>query len=550
MPIRTFIDVTSIQEFVFLSNRLTDAVAGSALVEKATGRNGVLGELAPKLGGKVIIAAGGNAQIRFGDMPSARRFAAEYSRGLLERAPGLDVVIRHREYADGELAKTIKELQRDITKAKLTREPSVRPLGLSVTAECSETRLPATCIMRRTTDEPPVLAATSIEARRGSNLRHLSDTVFPSFQEGEGPVVDLAYPLDIDNLGRSRTDTSLIGIVHVDGNKMGSRLAQWLEEQSEGGVSDEVLDAEYGRISEAIDELSKRCSKAISERIRDAIRWKPGLSREEGPTQSPGRSEGSYVLYSSILGEEFPLKRIRERARDIVYLPVRPIIAGGDDITLVCDGRIALDLAETMLRCFMENPIYGLGEVTASAGVAIGRSHSPFRKLYNVAERLCKSGKHYLHENGISDDSCIDWHIGLPGTTDIETLRKRSYTSPDGTYRLTCRPYSLGAKPSERETWTWFKGTILGTKYAHDKKTRGLFSEDWQRHRTKVNSLRTALINGPDAVERTVESWNVLASIPPLPGEDELARRGFIGKRTPLLDAIELMDIHFPLGRE
>lgn len=546
MPVRTFIDITGIQEFVFLSNRLSDAVAGSVLVEWATGRNGVLSELAPKNGGEVKIAAGGNAQIRFGDMPSARRFAAEYSRGLLERAPGLDAVIRHREYADNELAKTIKALQRDIRKAKLTREPSVRPLGLSVTAECSETRLPATCIVRRTTDEPPILTASSIEARRCSSLRQFSDPVFPSFQEGEGPVVDLVYPLDIDNLGRSRADTSLIGVVHVDGNKMGSRLAKWLEEQSERGVSDEVLEAEYGKISGAIDELSKRCSKAISERIRDAIRWRPRSSLGEGSTQSPGKAEGSYVLYSSILGEEFPLKRVRERARDIVYLPVRPIIAGGDDITFVCDGRIALDLAETMLRRFMENPIYGLGKVTASAGIAIGKSHTPFKRLYDVAERLCKSAKHHLHEKRLNG-SCMDWHIGLPRVDSVDALRKQVYTSPDGAYRLTCRPYPLGTSPDEAETWTWLSETILGSR---GRKTTALFSEDWQRHRTKLNSLRTGLINGPDAVERAVESWGVLAGIPPLPGGDDLARRGFIGTRTPFLDAIELIDIHFPLGKE
>lgn len=546
MPVLTFIDITGIQEFVFLSNRLSDAVAGSVLVERATGRNGVLSELAPKNGGEVIIAAGGNAQIRFGDMASARRFAAEYSRGLFERAPGLEAVIRHREYADNELARTIKALQRDITKAKLTREPSARPLGLSVTAECSETRLPATCIVRQATDEPPILAASSIEARRCSSLRQSSDPVFPSFQEGKGPVVDLIYPLDIDNLGRSRTDTSLIGVVHVDGNRMGSRLAQWLEEQSERGVSDEVLEAEYRKISGAIDELSKRCSKAISERIRDAIRWRDGSSLGEGSTQSPGKAERAYVLHSSILDEDFPLKRVREGARDVVYLPVRPIIAGGDDITFVCDGRIALDLAETMLRCFMENPIYGLEKVTASAGVAIGKSHAPFKRLYDVAERLCQSAKHHLHEQRL-DDSCMDWHIGLPRVDSIDALRKQVYTSPDGAYRLTCRPYPLGTSPDQAETWTWLSETILGSR---SRNTTALFGEDWQRHRTKLNSLRTALINGPDVVEKSVESWNVLSGIPRLPGGNDLARRGFIGRHTPFLDAIELIDIHFPLGKE
>lgn len=337
-------------------------------------------------------------------------------------------------------------------------------------------------------------------------------------------------------------------MVHVDGNKVGSRLADWLKEKNKNGASDEQVEGEYKKVSQAIDELALGCLIHIRKRIIDAVRWRPSYSSEDGPIGNQGNDAGDYVLYNGPLDRVFALKRVREKGRDIVYLPIRPIIEGGDDITFVCDGRIALDLAETALRYFMQANIYGLGQVTASAGVAIGKSHTPFARLYGAAEVLCKSAKRHLHEKDI-DDSCMDWHIGTAGVTDIEAQRERSYTTPDRKYHLTCRPYPLGSSPDEPDTWTWFNETILGTHVDPDK-VPGLLSNTWQRHRTKINSLRTALVYGPDSVERAIESWSILAELPSLPGGDALAKRGYLGKRTPFLDAIELMDIHFPLGKE
>jgi hypothetical protein len=550
MPVLTFIDAIGIQSFVFLSNKLRDAVAGSEMISEVLGnssRNSTLGVIANGLGGETIMAAGGNALVRFDDMASAREFAARCSRALLEKAPGLDVVISHCGYNSGDLAKAIRDVHRGIQKAKFERVPSACLPALSVIAECSKTRLPATAVIRQPGDEPPVPLSDPIASRR-LVLKQSSDTVCPGFTEGGGPGVDLCYPLDIDNMGRTRADTSLLGVVHVDGNKVGSRLADWLKEQSKNGAPDEQVEDGYKKVSQAIDEMAHGCLAHIRERIIGAVRWQSSSSSEDAPTGNQGNNAGDYVLYSVPLNRGFALKRVREKDRDIVYLPIRPIIVGGDDITFVCDGRIALDLAETALRYFMQAKICGLGQVTASTGVAIGKSHTPFARLYDTAAALCKSAKRYLHKENIND-SCMDWHIGTAGVTDVEAQRERSYTTPDRKYHLTCRPYPLGSSPDEPETWTWLNETILGIKQADNNRGHGLLKDSWQRHRTKINSLRSALVYGPDSVERAIESWSILAEVPLLPGGDVLAKCGYLGRRTPFLDAIELMDIHFPLGK-
>ncbi|MEW6227511.1 MAG: hypothetical protein AB1700_05360 [Bacillota bacterium] len=544
MPVLTHIDVTGIQAFVFLSNRLRDAVAGSVLVEKATdtGVDGILNTIANRFGGNVIMAAGGNALTRFDDMSSARSFTAAYSRTILECAPGLEVAICHHEYLRGELAKAIRVIRRDMVEAKFNRESSTPVIGLSVVAQCAETRLPAADVLQGPGGEPPVPVSAAIAARRRQAPQPAA--AICAFREGKGPTVDLCYPMDIDNLGRTRADTSLLGVVHIDGNKMGSRMAEWTEKQIEAGASDEEVQLRYGEISRAIDDLAKQTLQSICEHILTAIRWQSASSQEPDSGSSQVAGNGSYVLYSETLGKGFPLRQANGRATNAVYLPIRPIIVGGDDITFVCDGRIALDLAEVALRHFMRTAIHGIGRVTASAGIAMGKSHTPFARLYEVSEALCQSAKQHLHKNHL-DDSCMDWHIGLSGITDAEALRKRTYTSPDGKYRLTCRPYPLGDGPDAPETWTWLNRTILGSRNAG-----GLFGSVWQRHRNKISSLRDALVNGPASVERTVESWNILSDTLSLPGGPALSRRGYVEDRTPFLDAIELLDIHYPLGKE
>ncbi len=139
MPVLTGIDVLGVQRYVFASNRLRDVVAASWLVHWAIAVDGALHES----GGDVLLASGGNAIVRFADLGSARNFAARYTRRLYDEAPGLEVVVVHRGFDDGGLASALGRLQVDIARAKLERVPSAPQLGLSVTAACRITGLPA-----------------------------------------------------------------------------------------------------------------------------------------------------------------------------------------------------------------------------------------------------------------------------------------------------------------------------------------------------------------------------------------------------------------------
>jgi hypothetical protein len=246
-------------------------------------------------------------------------------------------------------------------------------------------------------------------------------------------------------------------------------------------------------------------------------------------------STGRPEIASRLPGRRFEL----HAADGVVHLPVRPVILSGDDLTFVCDGQLALDLAGVALAAFERTAVPLLGQVRACAGVAIARTHAPILPVYELAASLCDSAKQHVRDQQ-EDASALDWHIGLisPHAT-LDQIRRRQYGS--GSRRLTCRPYRLGRAPEgsqEPGTWHWLSDVLLSD-------TTGFHGSAWAERRSKVRDLGELAREGPEAVAAAVEAWAVTSPGVRLP--PGLPVNGYLPGGTPLLDAIELFDIHFPL---
>lgn len=520
MPVLTLVDTLGIQSFVFASNRLKDIAGGSWLIDQATATRGWISELGYQ--NHLLVGAGGNLLLKFAGETEAKQFAARFSRKVIDTAPGLEVAIVHEEYTTGRLASAIRRVQIAIEREKLERRPGVPLLGLGVTATCRETQLPATA----TDPDAGVPLAAGVVARRAhtdkqdQRWRELLLKSWPSFSHSQGPRIELAFPRDLDELGRSRGDTSLMGVVHIDGNGIGQKIKQWLEKCIEDGTTEATVAEQYRDISHKLAALAENALQAIVRRVIGAITW----------NSQPGR----YELHSTKLKRSFVLPT--DKAEKKLFLPLRPILLGGDDLTFVCDGRIALDLAATALAQFENATIPHLsGSVRACAGVALIKTHTPFARAYDLAENLCVSAKKYLRDKNLPDDSALDWHIGFSSPTEtLSDLRRRQYAGDTLTYR----PYRLGRSP-EPGTWKWLADVMLGTQ-------GNGFHAVWQTHRSKLKALREIAADGSQAVEEAMKAWQVAHRHLVLP---DGMQNGFIGPRTPLLDAIELLDVHFSLDQ-
>ena len=76
-------------------------------------------------------------------------------------------------------------------------------------------------------------------------------------------------------------------------------------------------------------------------------------------------------------------------------LPFRPLVVGGDDVTVIARARDAFTFTRSFLEAFEKsteaNP--AVGRLTAAAGICFVRPGHPFHAAHRIAEDLCKSAK-------------------------------------------------------------------------------------------------------------------------------------------------------------
>lgn len=145
----------------------------------------------------------------------------------------------------------------------------------------------------------------------------------------------------------------LVALVHADGNGIGRWLA--------GAQLDA---AKFRTFSEALKEATQRAAAAATEAIRAA---------------------------GAVYGRE----------RNV--LPMRPLVLGGDDVTLLISARWALPWTQRFLEKFEEHTgglsiqadIASPG-FTAAAGIVFCKRNWPLAQAHALAEELCSSAKRRL----------------------------------------------------------------------------------------------------------------------------------------------------------
>ncbi|MGB3510614.1 MAG: hypothetical protein WBA93_15535 [Microcoleaceae cyanobacterium] len=527
----TILDTTGIQSYIFNSNRLRENIGASYLVEWST-KDLVEDKLAelgiPKdrqyepiessgLIAELIYAAGGNATILFKSMNDAKKFTKKLSRQILVEAPGLNIVAAHTEFdwEENSLYEKVKYLQEEeLEKQKRARIPSVPLLGLGVTAFCKSTQLPAVNTSRGylNADESDIylisretegkLKVTSPQYKQPANqvLRKKFADVLQGYE----------FPYRMDHVGGSKGESSYYAVVHADGNSMGNRFKEY------GKNSQDNRD-----YIKRIQELSKSVSQAGEAAVKKVIQ----------------------VLINSIENGEVMGKFFIKNN----FLPFRPLVYGGDDITFVCDGRLGLELAAIFLEEFQKQEVKDGKPLTACAGVCIVKSHYPFARAYKLSEALCNSAKKFVREQKKEDRefSAIDWHIASTGLLgSIGEIRQREYQVQEGD--LTMRPLFIEGENSRymsRNKWcNWSNFTKVIQTFNND--------EIWKGRRNKIIALREKLREGKKATREFRKAYNI-DNLPHIEGgaRKALQEEGWTGKRCGYFDAIEAMEFYFPLNK-
>jgi hypothetical protein len=164
-----------------------------------------------------------------------------------------------------------------------------------------------------------------------------------------------------------------------------------------------------------------------------------------------------------------PLKKTGRRWKQDL-LPIVPLVLGGDDLTVLCEGYSALAFTRRYLAAFEDETArsdlrggiiaqvaekaLGCPRLSSCAGVAIIKPHFPFYSAYELSEQLLRSAKkvkqkvtHAMDGKTPYPCSALDFHILFDSTfSELDAIRARLALG-DKT-RLTAKPYVV--TPPER----------------------------------------------------------------------------------------------------
>lgn len=241
----------------------------------------------------------------------------------------------------------------------------------------------------------------------------------------------------LDDLTTEKGRESLLAIIYIDGNNMGAKL----KKKTEGKNS-------YDEGVNALRRFSEKTNHDFVDAPVNAIE-----------------------------------QMLKEKLNDgVKYAKYRKVIAGGDEITLICNARMVPDILDVYFRTLDS----GNSDNYACAGVAIFHSHAPFAEVYEIAEQCCESGKK-LSRGYDSKANFIDFHFCRAGiTNDMETVREKQEKG------LTARPYRVD---EEHEGFSYSEFI----SFAQKLKTIG---------RANIKELGTAVIKGESYYRYEIERIN------------------------------------------
>ena len=334
-----------------------------------------------------------------------------------------------------------------------------------------------------------------------------------------------------EKLGGDKGKNNFIAVVHIDGNQMGSRvsnLEKYIEADSDG----------FGETLSGCSEARKKFEiwRYYSRKFSESIDFdfKKALVNVY--------DDISKALEDERISSSLKLKKDEDGQ---TYFPLRKIIAAGDDICFVTEGRLGIESAVKFIEHLAKQKNSVDGEsYNACAGVAIVHQKYPFYRAYDLAEQLCKNVKEKmvkktreLRENAGREDvkdgclSAIDWHVEYGEMMgDLDEIRERMVDL--NRENIFARPYQINAIENVMNENPYAGYRRMVTHFNHFVTDRDKIL-DIAKHKQK--EMRGAIKNSKQEYERFCKMNKITENL------------GMNANRAQIFDALESSDLFLPL---
>lgn len=388
MPYLYGFNINSIQPYIFQTGKLKEIIGGSELVEQICKDQFIelLGERFEE--NNLIQSAAGRVRYLFEDKESCQSFVRDFPMQVIKRLPGaaftqaLVTVKGNLDYCD------LWNLEKRLDTQRNRTFPSLAPDWMIV-ARAPRTGGPLFQETNAAGGGKDLLDQeqwAKIKTTRNILKKPDEKSLFSKFID-KGSIPKSAFATEFEDLlPAGDKKKGWLAVVHADGNSLG-RLIQNLSLQFSKNKSDQLAQF-LRRFSVTLDEATcKAVTKAFEKVVRPVYEY-------EGEKSSKA------------------------------LLALRPIILGGDDLTLIIRGNLALDFTAAYLKSFEDQTKLLFGPLadefeleelragmTACAGISFVKFNYPFHYAVELSESLCKYSKGISKKlSDPSIPSCLAFH--------------------------------------------------------------------------------------------------------------------------------------------
>lgn len=435
-------ETRGIQRFLFATGKLKDMLEGSELIDYICADNGLLDETlgSLKLMDKVTSPrkAGGVFYLVFDELADAKRFQSTWRLLMSQWLPSVEQVdvVSQASSAKEAINKGIKQLaqQRNIISVAL---PNASPIT-ERSPRTGQAVVRREAHGKRGTESLDLSTSVLRSFKRPAKSQSLTNRFLYGFSERAEHDINnqkVHFPNNFESdakaskkfpLGRRK----LVGLIHADGNGLG-----------------EILRLLNGACQDASDEVYIDLYRTFSEGITKA-------------TIEATNQAANDTLLANITNDN--------------VIPARPLVLGGDDLSVIVRADIAIEFTRAFLQAFKQTSQAELAQLkqkfidnglttsanklpaylTACAGIVYMKSSQPFYQAYEVAEGLCKQAKMFSrnHKQSVADSdasiipsSLAFYKIGdsLIEEVDMMVENSMTVTTDHEVYHLSAAAYMV-----------------------------------------------------------------------------------------------------------